>query len=171
MSGVQTALQVNRVLILVGVCATGLLLPRALFPSLRSAAVPLGVVTSPLVVAAAAREDTAAVPQADHDGNWTQSDVVEAEDAVTLAAAAHSWCGPSQPAWSVSARSVPDWVFSADGDSAESWAAQFVLAPGPVDAGERLVHIVNRLSSGCVNLVGGDAGAASRGTTSTRTPP
>ena len=58
------------------------------------------------------------------------------------------------PAWPTSRlRSQPDWVFAADGAADGSWATHFRLAPAPAHHGERVMHLVNRLSSGCVNLV------------------
>ncbi|KAL1527459.1 hypothetical protein AB1Y20_016124 [Prymnesium parvum] len=47
-----------------------------------------------------------------------------------------------------------DWVFAADGTSAHSWAAQFRFLASGVADGMR-GHLVNRLSSGCVNWRGG----------------
>lgn len=37
----------------------------------------------------------------------------------------------------------------------ESWAAQFLLTPAPSDAGEGRVHLLNRLSGGCINHLSG----------------
>ena len=62
-------------------------------------------------------------------------------------------CEPAT-AWPASRfpASRPDWIFGADGGTASSWAAQFRLTPGPPTAGKNVVHLVNRLSGGCVNM-------------------
>ena len=62
-------------------------------------------------------------------------------------------CEPAT-AWPASRfpASRPGWIFGADGGTASSWAAQFRLTPGPPTAGKNVVHLVNRLSGGCVNM-------------------
>ena len=50
----------------------------------------------------------------------------------------------------------PDWVFAADGTDRASWASQFRLAPAAARGAERPVHLISRLSGGCVNLLGND---------------
>ena len=68
-----------------------------------------------------------------------------------------SACAVEPPAWPTSRLLArrPDWIFAADGTAESSWATQFQLVPAPAKYGDRIVHLVNRLSGGCVNLVQG----------------
>jgi hypothetical protein len=62
-------------------------------------------------------------------------------------------CAAPTAAWASSRFPAhrPDWVFAADGTQDSSWATQFRLQPAEASAGERIVHLINRLSGGCVN--------------------
>lgn len=70
--------------------------------------------------------------------------------AVPAASRADRWCAAPpavQPSRMPSRRD--DWIFAADGD-ASSWASQFRLEP-TVGAGKHVLHLINRLSGGCVS--------------------
>ena len=63
------------------------------------------------------------------------------------------WCGRDSSILRPQQHS--DWIFAADGVAADSWAAQFELLQSSTTVDDRSVHLFNRLSSGCINLVDG----------------
>ena len=147
---------IHCLLIFLGILSIGVLLPRA--------TIGIAQLRQPVVIEASMTSD---IPRTSH----VQLELPPPSPAPARAYAPTAspgaavqdplpWCAPLDEASPPRLRPLyPDWTFAADGASVNSWAAQFLLAPGPAEAsapfGARHVHLINRLSGGCVNHLGG----------------
>ena len=160
----SAAAHLNCWLLLLLTLAVGLLLPRALVAGEAQALLVLQ--RSPARVLDVTAERLTAKPgrlaPRDRSGGSDNSPVVSRDRSggsdnspkaeygggnATLCEPAHRW-----PPHRLPRRPLGDWMFAADGGSTSSWAAHFRFSESASSADGRRGHLINRLSSGCINL-------------------
>jgi hypothetical protein len=146
---------IHCLLIFLGILSIGVLLPRA--------TIGIAQLRQPVIIEASVTSDSVAIPRTSHArGELPPPSPASYAPTASPGAAVQGhlpWCAPLAEVSPRLRPQYPDWTFAADGASVNSWAAQFLLAPGPAEASTpfraRRVHLVNRLSGGCVNHLGG----------------